>query len=849
MSFLFQQQAEPAQSADIAESATEPCHRIERIALIGNYLPRRCGMATFTTDIYRAFEKRFPGVAMDVWAMNDRGNRYDYPAEVTGSINAEDPESYRSAAREIVASNPDLVWIQHEFGIFGGPAGDHLLTLLDRITCSVAATLHTILSRPEPAQRRVMDALVSRCQTLIVMAVEGRRILIEVYDADPAKIVVIPHGIPDRPFAPTAPMKKQLGLEGHDVILTFGLLSPGKGIETMVEAMPAIVARFPTALYVVLGATHPHTIEHEGEAYRESLKALSGRLGVSNHVRWVDAFVETDAVLDYLEAADIYATPYLDQTQITSGTLAYAIGLGKAVVSTPYVHACELLANDHGRLVDVRDSKGFADAIIALLADPETMGALRRRTYALGRSMVWPRLAEASLAAFTAVTPIRSAQPRPIKSGTIPARIPITAVERLSDATGMLQHSVFSVPDRAHGYCVDDNARALILMCRDSTIGDAERARLTCAYAGFVQHAWNPDTRAFRNFMSFDRSWLETEGSDDSCGRTVWALAIAATECSDIAIRRWAADLFGKTIDAVAARHSPRTRAFLMIGASAMLAMQPGDAHLIGLLTEFGDDLVAKLADCERPEWRWFEPVLAYDNGRLPEALLRAGLALNRSDFVIRGLETLTWLAEQQTAKAGHYRPIGSDSFGRAYAPPLEFDQQPLEAWAMIDACDAAFAATGESHWQSLGVRAYQWFLGNNDLGLPIADPSTGECCDGLMPTGVNRNQGAESVLAFHMATVMINRLTTDVARKVTSAPGGAARLSRHIVAAAAGGRRTGVAPNDGGASLAELDSQQLIVSPIVADLLAGPGMKVPTPTPHARVRPAVESGRLLEPR
>ena len=781
MDFMLQERNEAVAHDRATGLVARSSGDIGRIALIGNYLPRRCGIATFTTDIYRAFAQRFPGVTMDVWAMNDHGNRYYYPPEVTGSIDAEDLESYRVAARQIVASDPDLVWIQHEFGIFGGSAGSFLLTLVDRLTCPVAATLHTILRQPEPAQRRVMDALVARCQTLIVMAEEGRSILIEVYGADPSKIAVIPHGIPDRPFASTAAMKKQLGLDGHDVILTFGLLSPGKGIETMIEAMPAIAEQFPSALYIVLGATHPHTLAHHGEAYRDNLKALANRLGVSDRVRWVDAFVETEALLDYLEAADIYATPYLDPAQITSGTLAYAVGLGKPVVATPYVHARELLANDHGRLVDFGSSKGFADAIIGLLGNPEAMAELRERTYALGRTMVWPRFADASLDRFSAIPSLASAQPKPIRSAPIPARIPAIAIERLTDTTGLFQHSVFSVPDRAHGYCIDDNARALILMCRNTAINGADRARLTHVYASFVQHAWNPETRAFRNFMSFDRRWLEAEGSGDSCGRTVWALAVAATESSDMSIRRWATDLFDTTIASVATRHSPRTRAFLMIAASAMLAHRRHDRNLTTLLTEFGDDLVAKLADCSRAEWRWFEPVLAYDNGRLPEGLLRVGLALDRNDFVIRGLETLTWLAEQETAKAGHYRPVGSDSFGRAFTRPLRFDQQPLEAWAMIDACEAAYAATGGSHWLSQAVRAYRWFLGDNDLGLQIGDPVTGECCDGLMPTGVNGNQGAESVLAFHMATAAINRMMPEIARNRLPTLGGATEMTDQV--------------------------------------------------------------------
>jgi glycosyltransferase involved in cell wall biosynthesis len=761
MDFSFSGQYDvPAVGSEI--SGTDRATPIERIVLIGNFLPRRCGISTFTTDIYRAFETRFPEIAVDVWAMNDGDNRYDYPDAVTGSINADDPESYRAAAREIEASAPDLVWIQHEFGIFGGSAGDYLLPLLERMACPVAVTLHTILREPDIDQRRVMDALVARGQSLIVMAEEGRRILIDTYGADPANISVIPHGIPDRAFGPTEPMKERLGLTGYDVVLTFGLLSKGKGIETMIEAMPAIVAKFPKTLYVVLGATHPHTIAHDGESYRDQLKAQAETLGVGENIRWVDAFVETTEVLDYLEAADIYATPYLNPAQITSGTLAYAVGLGKPVVSTPYVHARELLANDYGRLVDFGDSAGFATAIIGLLSDREALESLRKRTYALGRTMIWPRFAEASLEEFNKIPAFQLPRPQAARVRPIPARLPLTAIERLSDSTGMIQHSVFSIPDRAHGYCVDDNARALILMCRNKGFPAADRAKWTQIYAAFVQHAWNPDTQAFRNFMGFNRTWLEDEGSCDSRARTVWSLALAATEASDPAIRQWARNLFDTTLAATAERTSLRTRAFMMLAATAMLTIRSGDTKLTALLTEFGDDLISQLEGSRREDWCWFETVLAYDNARLPEALLRAGLALDRNDFVVRGLETLTWISDRQTATEGHFRAVGSDSFGRPFAPPLRYDQQPLEAWAMVDACEAAFAATHDSHWKTIATKAYRWFLGDNDLGLPIADAATGECCDGLMPTGINRNQGAESVLSFHIATYAINQLLAE---------------------------------------------------------------------------------------
>jgi glycosyltransferase involved in cell wall biosynthesis len=750
----------------IDHASPEPCappvRNIERIALIGNSLPRRCGIATYTTDVYNAFATRFPEIEINVWAMNERGNHHDYPVQVAGSIDADDPESYRSAARDIIARDPDLVWIQHEFGIFGGNAGDHILTLVDRLGCPIVATLHTILSSPDAAQRRVIDALVARCQQLIVMAEEGRRLLIDVYGADPAKVIVIPHGIPDRPFAPTAPMKAQLGFEGRNVILTFGLLSPGKGIETMIEALPAIAAAFPNTLYVVLGATHPHLLFTEGEAYRDKLIAQAKALGVVDHLHWVDSFVETETLLDYLQAADIYATPYCDPAQITSGTLSYAVGLGKPVVSTPYVHARELLANDHGRLVDFNDSAGFAAAIIDLLSDEDACADLRERTYALGRTMIWPRLAEASLARFKAIPTRARSRPRPISQVTNPTRLPITAIDRLTDPTGMFQHSVFSVPDRAHGYCVDDNARALILMCQNPGFGIAETKRLTSIFAAFIQNAWNPDTQRFRNFMSFDRRWLEEKGSDDSCGRTLWALAIAATQAAEPGIRHWAASLFDTALVPISLSRSPRTRAFTMMAIAAMLELRSGDSRLTTMLADCGDDLIGKLGDCRDADWRWFEPVLAYDNARVPEALLRAGLTLDRREFIAAGLETLAWLSDKQTASEGHFRAVGSDNFSRPFSPFLQFDQQPVEAWAMIDACSAAYAVSKDAIWRSRAVQAYRWFIGGNDLGLAVGNATTGECFDGLMPTGLNRNQGAESVLAFHLATTAINRLSDD---------------------------------------------------------------------------------------
>lgn len=716
---------------------------IRKIALVGNFLPRHCGIATYTTDIYTAFRTTFPDIKIDVWAMND-DQSYDYPPPVVGTIEENDPDSYRRAARAITANGADMVWVQHEFGIFGDHAGQNVLRLIERLAMPVAVAMHTVLAHPTPDQRRVTLELVRRCETLIVMAERARTLLVEVYGAAPGQVIVIPHGVPDRPLRPTEPFKQRLGLAGREVIMTFGLLSPGKGLETMIEAMPAIAARRPQALYLVVGATHPHCVARDGECYRDALARRADELGVADHVRFIDTFLDTPELLDHLAAADIYATPYLDPEQVTSGTLAYAAGLGKAIVSTPYVHARELLADGHGVLVDFGDAAGFAQAIVGLLGDPAGTEALRRRAYDRARGMIWARLAENSLARFEAVAQAAQRSPAHLLRVAIPQTIGDRAIAQMSDGTGMLQHARYTVPDRRHGYCIDDNARALMLACR--TPG-AARERIK-TYAAFIDHAWNPDEGCFRNFMGYDRRWLESRGSDDSNGRTVWALGTAVRHGPDADLRDWARALLDESLPRLDRIASIRACAFMGLGLIA--AGRPDPA----LLSGWCDRLLAALAEYGSGDWHWFEPVLAYDNARLCEVLIRAGQHLGRADYRQAGLATLQWLAARQVTPEGLFRAVGTDSFFATRQSPLPFDQQPVEAWAAVDAYGAAGAATGDGLWAKRAVAAYQWFLGRNELGQVMADPDSGLCRDGLEPKGVNRNCGAESILAFHLATL-----------------------------------------------------------------------------------------------
>ncbi|QNA84908.1 glycosyltransferase [Sphingomonas sp. So64.6b] len=733
---------------------------IDHIALIGNFLPRKCGLATYTTDTFTALKGRYPDVKVDVYAMDDHPGRYDYPPEVTGSIPQHERIAYLDTARAIEASGAKAIWLQHEYGIYGGPAGELILALLDRVSIPVIVTLHTILEKPSADERRVMEGLLRRAARVIVMAEKGREILERVYGANSRSIVMIPHGVPDRPFVDPNTLKAQFGWQGRKTVLTFGLLAPNKGIETMIEALPAIVEANPDVLYAVLGATHPNLVAHEGEKYRDGLKALAEELGVAANVEFIDAFLEHGELIDYLQASDIYATPYVNPAQITSGTLSYAVGVGKAVISTPYVHATEILADGHGVLVDFGDSAAFAREINLLLGSERNRIRLSERAYARGRTMIWPVLAETAMREIETMV---AAKPRRLASAK-PAFAPLApdfaAVERMSDATGMFQHAILSVPDRRHGYCIDDNVRALMLMTAIEDMDEVVRDKWMTVYAAFVQYAWNPDHRRFRNFMNFDRTWCEDEGSEDSNGRTLWALGVTAKRATAAKHRDWAARLFDETASLAFELTSPRSQAFAMLGAAAMLGAHPGHSMALKILQRFSSDLLALVEEARRPEWEWFEIVLAYDNARLPEALIRAGMMLGREDLLRCGLSTLDWITQQQTTPEGRFRAIGTESFGRPYAPPLPFDQQPLEAQATIDACAAAFKATGDQRWVQEAIRAYRWYLGQNDLDLPLATSQDGGCFDGLMPTGLNRNQGAESILALQLASCAISGLS-----------------------------------------------------------------------------------------
>lgn len=734
------------------------------LAFVGDYVPRRCGIATFTADICEAIAAEFPKTKCIVGSVNDREEGYDYPPRVRFEITEQERDSYRRAAEFLNINNVEVLSVQHEFGIYGGAAGSHLLELLRHVRMPVVTTLHTVLQAPDGDQRAVMAELDRLSNRFIVMAERGKNLLESVYGVAPEKIDLIPHGVIDLPFMDSNFYKDEFGVEGKTVLLTFGLLSPNKGIEKVIEALPAILERHPDVVYLVLGATHPNLLAAEGEKYRDRLEKLAADLGVEKDVLFFNEFVAIDRLKEFIGAADIYLTPYLNEAQVTSGTLAYTFGAGKAIISTPYWHAQELLADGRGILVPFNDAGAIARSVNGILSHPTRMTAMRKAAWKQGRDMIWPVVAQRYMESFGRARESMSEGPvEPSVVSETPLPLPELKLDHLftmSDHTGIFQHGIYNVPNFHEGYCTDDNARAFIFTVLLEELGQSspEVRRLAGSYLAFLWYAFDGNTCRFRNFMSYSRNWLELHGSEDSHARALWAVATALGRSKNEGHRNLCALLFQRGLPVVARFSSPRAWAFSLIAIHEYLRTLSGDR----VVSQMRDTLTTMLGNLyhsnSSPEWQWFERIATYDNAKLSHAMILSGYWTSQGETLEIGLASLRWLLEAQTTPEGLFSPIGCHGFWPQRGEKARFDQQPLEAHAMVSACQEAFFVTREEFWRVAAHRCFDWFLGRNDLGRPLYDASTGGCRDALLQDHLNQNQGAESTLAFYLSWAELRR-------------------------------------------------------------------------------------------
>ncbi|MGD0096847.1 MAG: glycosyltransferase family 4 protein [Terracidiphilus sp.] len=747
-----------------------------RVAFVGNSLPRQCGIATFTTDLCAALAAEYGHGRLFAIPVNDPESHYDYPEQVRLELEQDDLGSYERAAEFLNFNGNDLVCLQHEYGIYGGPAGRHILALLRRLKMPLVTTLHTVLREPDSNQRAVLEEIARLSDRLVVMSELAATLLREVYAVPSGKIDIIPHGVPDLPFMDPNYFKDKFGTEGKSVLLTFGLLSPNKGIENVIQALPAILKKHPNVVYIVSGVTHPHVRRREGERYREELQALAELLGVSEQLILNNRFVSTEELIEHVGAADIYITPYLQEAQIVSGTLAIALGAGKAIISTPYWHAKELLAENRGVIVPFANPGAISRAVIELLENEAARHAMRKRAYLYSRGTTWPKTARAYMASFQRARFERSLHPRSAQQGD-PVMEPVDLLPALNaghlldmtDDTGMLQHAIFSVPNTREGYTTDDNARALMVSVRldEASLQPDQpyRTNLSHRYLAFLWLAFNTDSGRFRNFLGYDRTWLESVGSDDSHGRALWSVGVVLGTSRNAGLRGAAGRLFEAAVPATLNFTSPRAWAFSILGLQAYLDWFPGDRIIQGVRNVLANRLLDIYERTYSETWKWFEKSLSYSNARLSQALILAGWRSDNQRMIEVGMDSLKWLvAEQHRDDPEIFVPIGSSGFFIEGNEKARFDQQPVEACATISACLEVYGLTEESYWLEEARRAFRWFLGKNDLQTPLYDPITGGCRDGLHPDRVNENQGAESTLSFLMALLEMQ------AAKVTSA-------------------------------------------------------------------------------
>lgn len=734
------------------------------VVYVGTFVPRTCGIATFTNDLATSIAQEMGGKPYRVVAITDRPEGYDYPPEVTFEIRQNVIRDYARAAEYLNGSSAQIVNLQHEFGIYGGDAGKYLSVLLSHLKKPIITTIHTILDNPSADYREAFEDVVNFSQRLVTMSRKGAIMLQEIYGVPQDKISVIHHGVHDVPFVDSNFYKEKFNVEGLTVLLTFGLLSPNKGIETALHALPDVVEKYPDTVYIILGATHPGVKKALGEQYRLSLERKAIDLDIADNVVFHNRFVDLQELTEYMSCCDIYLTPYLAKEQITSGTLAYAVGMGKAVVSTPYWYAEELLSDSRGVLVDFADAKGMAEALKGLIGDSMRRNKIRKAAYEFGRTMVWREVGRQYVEMFVQMRSerkdleVRSTwKQKMLPLITLP-EIRLDHLIALSDDVGLLQHASYGIPNRDHGYSADDVGRGLAaLMTFYNHEKDDQVLPLIRTYVSFLNHS-QTETGHFHNFMSYDRRFQDKQGSDDTLGRVLWGLGTVVRWGPKEQVRALAQNMMAKAVPKTFEMKAPRAKAYSIIGLYHLLQKFVGASQFRRLLVQFADDLVASYKTNHSHDWRWFEEVITYGNAKIPEALLRAYQVTQNEEYLEIALESLDFLTKEQW-NGVYFELVGNEGWYPRGAEKALFGQQPIDAGYLVEAYIAASELTGLNKHLDLARLAFDWFLGRNRLNAALYDFSDGSVADGIDSNGISANQGAESVVCYLLAVLGLSGL------------------------------------------------------------------------------------------
>ncbi|MFO8054929.1 MAG: glycosyltransferase family 4 protein [Bacteroidales bacterium] len=735
-----------------------------KLTYIGTYPPRQCGIGTFTNNLIKAIlsntkEKEISDHA-NVVALNNPGaeQEHDYPEEVKFTIRQEHQRDYINAARYINLSDSRAVILNHEFGIFGGDDGVYILPLLYRLKLPLIVTFHTVLREPSFSQKSIVEEIGKVAHKIVVMSHKAVIFLHDIYNIPSGKIALIEHGVPDYPGLSREKVKEKYDFHGHKVLLTFGLLSRNKGIETVINALPPVVKKHPELLYIILGKTHPSVLKHSGEEYRNYLSLLAKNKGVQDNVIFLKTFLTEEVLFEYLTACDIYITPYLNEAQITSGTLSYAIGAGAAVLSTPYWHARELLSEGRGRLFNFKDSEQLSHILNEILDNPDKLHSLRKKAYDYGKKIRWPLIGKQYLDllnAFDALPATTVSGRKLIIDTALIPKYSLEHIRRLTDDTGIVQHAKYGIPNLKEGYCLDDNARALLMVLMANRQNkDPMALEFMPIYLSYIRYLQNQDGY-FRNFLSFNRTFLDERGSEDSFGRTIWALGYLIHRAPNESYREFGKDLFDHSVQCFEKLESIRGIANTIIGISYYLRRYPGDEGMLRIMKNMAGKIMQGWEESSSSDWPWFEEALTYDNAILPLSLFH--LAEITEDTKIISIATqATQFLEKVTLDKGYLSLVGSNGWYPKNGERAFFDQQAIDTMANVRLFYQAYKVTKEPAYMEKMFTSYLWFLGDNELRLPLFDHETHGCCDGLRSEGLNRNQGAESTLAYWISHLTV---------------------------------------------------------------------------------------------